>query len=608
MPCIPAAVKTTLRRGTLTAMKSFTQPVLILALLLLGAGVFATGITWGLPSRDVDEFLFGSTPPWSGEDILRLAGDRPDDPHRGADVDIDPLVDRDRVICLNESDQQRAVIVRRYRLYTYQPDEMITLMSLADMGRSGSFDPKLYQYGGLWIYPVGALLKLASVGGAITLTPDLTYYLDRPEAFGRFYVVARLYCVAWALVGVWAVYWLTRRLTGGCSISAVLAAACYILLPVVVNMAHEAKPHLPGAVLMLLAVAAAMRYVETGRRRWWIATAVLCGAAFGMVLSALPIFIVLPVMMLLRQQSWSARLRGTVLAILCGVAVYLVTNPYIVINLFINRPVLRSNFGNSLAMYEIARLGEGLIHAAWLVAEGTSPLLAGAGVVGAVVCAVRASRRRLGGEAPLGWLLAAPALLIVLQFVALAAGKPGEYGRFAVLPDIALAVAAAVAIRRYIAQAPLRLILLAGLLGATAFSGYAYLAGFVRDSAPETSRMQAASVLNKYHDRGARTLGVQAEPAPYTLPPVDLFRWRILLLPENHSPETLVRLDVLVRPQGTRPFAVESASGGAAAAPGVGSQWDATPHWDATPISWADKTFELFVSTQPTSATRSHED
>ena len=292
-------------------MKSFTQPVLILALLLLGAGVFVTGITWGLPSRDVDQFLFGSAVPWSGEEILRLAGDRPDDPYRGADVDIDPLVDRDRVVCLNETDAQRAAIVRRYRLYSYQPDEMITLMSLADMGRSGSFDPKLYQYGGLWIYPVGALLKLASIGGAITLTPDLTFYLDRPEEFGRFYVVARLYCVAWALVGVWAVYWLTRRLTGGCSISATLAAACYIVMPVVVNMAHEAKPHLPGAVLMLLVVAAAMRYVETGRRGWWLATAGLCGAAFGMVLSALPVFAVLPVMMLLRRQSWPEWLSKT---------------------------------------------------------------------------------------------------------------------------------------------------------------------------------------------------------------------------------------------------------------------------------------------------------
>ena len=28
-----------------------------------------------------------------------------------------------------------------------------------------------------------------------------TYYLDHPEAFAKFYVIARLYAVAWAIIG-----------------------------------------------------------------------------------------------------------------------------------------------------------------------------------------------------------------------------------------------------------------------------------------------------------------------------------------------------------------------------------------------------------------------
>jgi hypothetical protein len=185
---------------------------------------------------------------------------------------------------LNETDAQRAAIMVRYRLYTYQPDEMITMMSLASMHPSrGDLDPKLYQYGGLWIYPVGALLKLASQVGATHLTTDLAWYLDRPEAFGRFYVIARFYVVGWALVGVWAVFWITRRLTGGSLAGAAAAAGCYIFLPVIVNMAHEAKPHLPAAVLMLLAVIAATKHVDTGRIRCWLLASILCGASFGMV-------------------------------------------------------------------------------------------------------------------------------------------------------------------------------------------------------------------------------------------------------------------------------------------------------------------------------------
>jgi len=113
------------------------------------------------------------------------------DPNRPADAASGPALDRQRMVELNQTDQQKAKIVRQYRLYSAQPDEMVTFMSLAGM-RGGSFDPRMYQYGGLWIYPVGAMLKVASIAGLVTVKPDLNYYLDRPEEFGRFYRVARV--------------------------------------------------------------------------------------------------------------------------------------------------------------------------------------------------------------------------------------------------------------------------------------------------------------------------------------------------------------------------------------------------------------------------------
>ena len=109
--------------------------LLLAVLLVVAAIIFCAGITWGLPSRDMDKYLFGDEPVWSGEKIQQLAGDWTYDPTRGADVDIDPITDRNQVICINETDEQRAEIIRRYRLYSYQPDEMITFRSLASMAR-----------------------------------------------------------------------------------------------------------------------------------------------------------------------------------------------------------------------------------------------------------------------------------------------------------------------------------------------------------------------------------------------------------------------------------------------------------------------------------------
>ncbi|MHC4671534.1 MAG: ArnT family glycosyltransferase [Planctomycetota bacterium] len=505
--------------------------LILISLLVVASMIFCAGITWGLPSRDIDKYLFGNEPVWSGQKIQELAGDWSYDPDRGADVDIDPLKDRNQIICLNQTDQQRAEIIRRYRLYSYQPDEMITFRSLASMKPSeGDFDPRLYQYGGLWIYPVGILLKLASACGAIILKSDVAHYLDNPEQFGRFYVVARLYVVAWALLGVWAVFAIVRRLTDGCLVPATFASLCYMVMPVVINMAHEAKPHLPGAVLMLLAVMSAIRYVDKGKRKWWIITACLCGAALGMVLSSLPIFVILPVMVFLRKQSWRDRVTIIIVGILIGVGVYLITNPYIAINVFINREVLQSNLSNSMAMYEISRLSEGLLNAAGLVAEGTSTLLAIAGAVGAICLSIRALKNRVAAS---GWLLAAPAILILLQFIALAAGKPGEYGRFAILPDIALGIAAVVAIYTLVQRAYVKRLLLGALVLFTALSGSGYVSGFILDSSPNSSRIQTARKLEQFQETAADSIGILCEPAPYVLPPVDLFHWRLLLLPSN---------------------------------------------------------------------------
>jgi hypothetical protein len=554
-----------------------------LAILLAFAGViFLTGIHWGLPSRAVDPYLFGRRTPWTGAEILQLSSDASrQDSSLGADVDRNPLVIRDVPIVLNGTDAERAEIVRRYRLYTYQPDEMITLMALAGMspGRL-DLDPKLYQYGGLWIYPVGGLLQIASKLNLIHLTSDLAYYLDHPEAFGRFYVVARLYTVFWGLVGVVAVYCLSARLAQSAGLTTrwlpAAAALAYMLLPVVVNMAHEAKPHLPGAVLMLLAVLSATHYVQSATLRNLLTTGVLCGAAFGMVISSLPIFSILPVMVLLNRAHW---LRNLLLSTFAGGVTYVVTNPYVLINFLTNRALLRSNLDNSTAMYNVGNYADGFIRAAQLLLAGGSFLLIVLGTVASLVFLAGALRRigrrhertregsgheargrilredtqedgAIVGEnlqhAP--WLLATPAILIALQFLSLAAGKPAEYARFAIFPDIALAIAALFAVAKLPGHFGPRIALVAAMLLVAAIQSFPYLRSFHNDTQPQTSRLaSAADIQNQLAATPDATVAILAEPAPYSLPPVDLFNTRLLLLPASGAlpadpPDLVIRL------------------------------------------------------------------
>ena len=587
------------------------------ALLIVAAIVFLAGINWGLPSRAADPFLFGDRKPWTGAEIVKLAGGWETRADLGADVAINPLErEAGRIVGLNATDVQRAQIVRRYRLFSYQPDEMVTLRALAGM-TPGRFqlDPRLYQYGGLWVYPVGGLLKIASLQkiGFVQLHGDVATYLDHPEQFGRFYIIARFYTVLWALIGVVAIYALMKKLVGG-TLFPSLAAASFIFMPVVMNMAHEAKPHLPGAVLMLLAVLAGARYVETGARRWWIIAGAACGAATGMVLSSAPIFIILPVMIVFRamiatkltpaplaappagrvpaasprdatpaRQSTRpglliARLAGS---ILIGAVVYFATNPYVAINLVFNRAVLASNLGNTGAMFTAHLSFAGALNGLRWIALGTSPVIAIAGVLGGMALLVRAIRKRADHSAPeisrraTGILLALPALWVAGQCIEFANGQPGEFGRFAILVDVFLLVEAFAALATFLPRQCGTVIGIILLLTAL-IPGASYLHGFLRDCRPQSDRIQLARRISRLQQHGSTTMAIFAEPAPYCLPPVDLWKWKLMLLPKHATMNDGLRTaDVAIR---TADF------------PRGAGVW---PFLTATPISWANKPFAI---------------
>src|SRR5256885_804235 len=102
-------------------MRERTQERLVLsALLLIAACVFIAGISWGLPSRRIDAYLFGDRPSWTGEQIQALidsknANQKWDDAARGADVDVDPRTETGEPVVVNATDADRAEILRRYR-------------------------------------------------------------------------------------------------------------------------------------------------------------------------------------------------------------------------------------------------------------------------------------------------------------------------------------------------------------------------------------------------------------------------------------------------------------------------------------------------------------
>ena len=365
-------------------------------------------------------------------------------------------------------------------------------------------------------------------------------------------------------------------------------------MPVVIDLAHEAKPHLAGTVLILLTMLCALRYVRTRLGRWWIATGIAAGAAMGMVLTGYVAFAAIPLMAITTERGIDRQLRLIAATGLIGSAVFALLNPFFILNLIFHRQLLHSNVGNYGTFYQPALSIEALKITAGSIIEGASPGLTAMGILAGIVIAIRGWQlRRVRAvrtvPAPMSrwWIMVVPSALVLLQMVLLAAGKTAEYARFGLLVDVMMAIAAAVLIGILQMRARERALIAVLLVAGTLFFGARYDVNFVRDRGIGSTRHQAAIALDTY-SQVSQTLDVFAEPAPYFLPPVDLFSWKIVLQPQKNL-TALPPGTVAVRP-------VDREEKLPAGIHRYKSAFDPEPL--PSPISWANKPFEILSASR----------
>ncbi|MGE0479549.1 MAG: hypothetical protein AB7Q17_03650 [Phycisphaerae bacterium] len=525
---------------------------------------------WGLPSRANDDLLFGGGAAWPAErfdaarDALRAIEQR----RGGADTDLDPLTRRDELLNLTPDDDARAAILLRFRLYTRQPDEMITIRALARMKpRELDFDPRLYQYAGGYIYLFGASVGVAALAGLVHLTRDLGVYLEQPEQIARVYLVGRFLSLAFGALVLVAVARLAERWAGRAA--GWLALVFAALSPVFVCGALEAKPHLPSVCLTLWATVAALRLVPACGTRvadtaggGAVRLGMLGGGAAALVLTGAAAALLWPALVLARRgsrgescgaaadpsggsaetvrgapesgrvtyargQRPAVRSRALVVAGAVGVATFCALNPYLLYNVMFNRESLASNLSNSTAMYRIGGVGAGAATVLDLLVESVGW---GALLVGAAAGAACASRR---------WremcVVTSPAMGMVVLCVLIGAGKPGEFARFLLLPALILCAGAAVGVT-WLAQRRWWMGLAATALVVFSMSTSRYVRAFAADArGASESRRQAAEYLRAEMKPGD-SVALLDEPAPYATPPLDITRTPLVLLPRESSP------------------------------------------------------------------------
>lgn len=238
--------------------------IIFLALILfLSLILNSGGIRWGLPSKERSELL--------------------------PDLSILEVLSEDRELISDETkalvghvplSETYARILRRFLLYTHHPDEQLTLMAIARMNpREFDFNPHFFQYGGVFLFSVAVLFKIASLVGYLEITGNLDYFLTHPEEISRFYVVGRsavVLSVLFAIIAIYLVSSFLRNRTSG-----LLAGALWAILPSTIIWAHTLNPHMFGIFLALISFYYAVRILKEGGAKNHCLAGVFAGLAAG---------------------------------------------------------------------------------------------------------------------------------------------------------------------------------------------------------------------------------------------------------------------------------------------------------------------------------------
>lgn len=285
-------------------------------LVVVMAALLAGSIDWGLPSAERVEALLGERPVTERQrEMLTTLRAR----HYAGGI-----VERSAGAELGEIERIEAL--RAFLLGSSAVDERkpYSALSRMDPGRL-DLDPKIYLYGGSFLYPIGALVLTADRVGWLDVHRRLDRYLEHPEDAARLYLLGRALS-AGAYLGVLVLLAPVGDRLGG-RLVGTFAMVAWSTSTLALNQAVVTKPHVYAAFWALLAVALLLR-AEGLRARDLALAGAAAGLSVGASLAAAIPVALLP-LMIGRCGSTAAWSRRATLLWATAFGGFLLSNPYL---------------------------------------------------------------------------------------------------------------------------------------------------------------------------------------------------------------------------------------------------------------------------------------
>lgn len=413
---------------------------------------------------------------------------------------------------------------RSFLLQSENPDEKKSFIILSQM-RPWKLDFKpLYSfYGGSFIYPLGAFLKLSSMTGAFKLVADMRHYLMHPEDMGMIYLAGRVFILLFHLGSLWIIYDVGTRLSG--RRAGLCAALLFALCPAVISNSHLIKPHPYAAFWALAAARSLLLAASGGAKRDYVLCGLFAGMATGANFSLAPL-IGLPALAWLKrrlEKTSSPDERGrALLGLLCAALACLAANPYLVFcykDFAWDRQYVSGRGG-----FNIGALGAMLL----TTVKGMGLVLGPLSALGSMAALGAGGQRRL--LAAVFWMTFFPLWFLFWSF----SEDIGSLRLYYPLLGLGAIFAADLLLSRPWPKA-LKALALAALLADNGLRSFVCLENMRLDAGPLSTRTRAADWIEKNIPAGA-TVGLVRYPEPAHTPPF-LFDSRHLVI--SSDPQAL---------------------------------------------------------------------
>ncbi|MCX8082102.1 MAG: glycosyltransferase family 39 protein [bacterium] len=221
---------------------------------------------------------------------------------------------------------------RSYLTRSSGADEQAVLSALSKMKPSHlDFNPHFYEYGGVYLYPMGVLFYLLSKLKIITITSDMSFYFFNPYEIGKLYIWGRFCGAIGALISIMVFFLICKELFKNKFLVYILtlfygASAGFVM------WSHYLKPFSYGMLWFLLTIYALIKFYKSEKEKWIFIASVFSGLSFGTLLSYGYIYWAVILFVLFARKSIVWKTKNIFLSYIIFLAVFFLTNPYVLLS------------------------------------------------------------------------------------------------------------------------------------------------------------------------------------------------------------------------------------------------------------------------------------